>query len=262
MDFHTRHGHWLNQMLSVDINDLSVALNLRTVFDFLKTLHIPLCFPEMSSNHTACITGFHDLSLLAQKTTIIPNDFVCGENEKIFILTGVNSGGKTTFLRALGAAVTFFTAGLPVPAVSAELPCYDRLEILFAGKQTTRVGERFQREKQAVQEAVDILGDSSLLLVNEIFSSLDEKSAMAEYNHAIRQLRQKNTRCLFITHLHHLAQGAASHAGIVNLMALTGDNNERLYIIKRARGRTSNVAEILHAYALTPALLRAGRGLQ
>jgi ABC-type Mn2+/Zn2+ transport system ATPase subunit len=130
--------------------------------------------------------------------------------------------------------------------------------ILFAGKQATRGGERFLRDRQAVHETVDVTGPSSFLLINELFSSLDEKSAMTEYNHLIQQLRMKNTRCLLITHLHNLAQGAASQTDIVNLMALTGDNHERLYKIKRARGRFSNVAEILREYNLTPALLRSG----
>jgi len=259
--FHTKHNALLNRIIPIDINDISTVLCIHTLFDYMSKQDIPLCFPELSSTRAAHIYDCHDVSLLTQKTQkIIPNDFVCNKEEGIFILTGINSGGKTTYLRGLGISVAFFAAGLPVPATSAMLPSYDRMEALFAGRDSTRGGERFLQEKQMLDGTMARISANSLLLVNELFSSIDEKTATAEYSQAIRLLQQKACHCLLITHLHSLAEGVAPYADIICLMAMTGENNERLYKIKRSRGRSSNVLEILQKYALTQEQLTTERG--
>jgi len=250
--YHTRHQQLFSHIMPIDFSDISIALNIRTLFEYLTNQEIPLTFPQVSQTRAACIHDFYDLSLLTQKiSAIIPNDYICSEDEAIFILTGVNSGGKTTYLRGLGIAITFFAAGLFVPATSATIPIYDRIEALFAGRSSTRSGERFQQEKQMIGDAADKLTATSMLLVNEIFSSIDEKTAVDEYSRAIKTLQQKGCHSLLITHLHSLAQGVAL-PNIVSLTAMIGENAERLYKIKRFQGRSSNVAEILRKYALTP----------
>ena len=146
--------------------------------------------------------------------------------------------------------VAFFAAGLFVPATSATIPAYDRLEALFAGRNSARAKERFQQEKEMIDDAVENMTATSMLLVNEIFSSIDEKTAVDEYSRVIKTLQQKGCHSLLITHLHSLAQGVAL-PNIVSLTAMIGENAERLYKIKRFQGRSSNVLEILKKYALT-----------
>lgn len=47
--------------------------------------------------------------------SVVANDVEFGERGRIFILTGPNQGGKTTYTRAIGAAQALFQAGLYVP---------------------------------------------------------------------------------------------------------------------------------------------------
>jgi len=258
--YYTRHKDLFAHIIPLDISDISTIISIHTLFDYLNKQDIPLCFPGISPTRVAHIYDCHDLSLLTQKIpNIVPNDFICNEDNGIFILTGINSGGKTTYLRGIGIAIAFFASGLFVPATSATIPYYDHMEALFAIRDNTRGGERFLQEKQMVNDAMARISATSLLLVNEIFSSIDEKTALAEYSHVIRFLQQKACHCLLITHLHSLARGVAPYADIVSLVAMIGENSERLYKIKRSQGRSSNVLEILQKYALTPAQLTAER---
>jgi len=251
-NYHERHKDLHSQIMPLDYSDISIVLNIHTLFEYFTSKDIALCFPQISATRDISINDFSDLSLLTQKIpAIIPNDFICSQNEAIFILTGVNSGGKTTFLRGLGLAVTFFAAGLFVPATSATIPVYDRLEALFAGRSNTRARERFQQEREMINSAIEELTATSMLLVNEVFSSIDEKTAVDEYSRVIKVLQEKGCHGLLITHLHSLAQGVAL-PNIVSLTAMIGENSERLYKIKRFQGRSSNVMEILKKYGLPP----------
>jgi len=248
--YHSRHMDLYNHIMPLDFSDISIALNIHTLFEYFTDKQIPHCFPAISTSRAAHIHDFYDISLLTQKIpAIIPNDYICSDGEAVFILTGVNSGGKTTYLRGLGLAITFFAAGIFVPATSATIPVYDRMEALFAGRSNVKARERFQQEREMVNDAIESMTATSMLLVNEIFSSIDEKTAVDEYSRVIKILQQKGCHSLLITHLHSLAQGVAL-PNIVSLTAMVGENSERTYKIKRFQGRSSNVMEILNKYGL------------
>ncbi len=54
--------------------------------------------------------------------TAVGNDFSIGKEEKIYLLTGANMTGKSTFIRTVGTAAVLSYAGLPVPATRLSLP--------------------------------------------------------------------------------------------------------------------------------------------
>ncbi|MCL2285495.1 MAG: hypothetical protein FWC32_03930 [Firmicutes bacterium] len=250
-DFYGQYQDIYNRIIPVNPGDISMALYVNTLFGYLNKHKIPLCYPQISPSRGVNIQDCHDLSLLVQKTEkIVPNDLICSENERIFILTGVNSGGKTTYLRGLGIAITLFAAGLFIPATAARIPFYNEMTALFAGGKAKGIN-RFLAEKKAVYDAVENAKPTSLLLINELFSSTDEKTALAEYGQMIKLLQQQTCFCLMITHFHNLTKWVQPYSDIACLMAATNERNERLYKIIRSRERYSNVMEILEKYSLT-----------
>ena len=250
-DFHEQYQQIYSRVMPVNHGDISTALAVKTLLDYLNKHKIPLCYPQVSSDRRVNIQECSDLSLLLQKTEkIVPNDLICSESERIFILTGVNSGGKTTYLRGLGIAITLFSAGLFIPATAARIPFYSEMTALFAGGKAKGIS-RFLAEKKVVYDAIENATPTSLLLINELFSSTDEKTALAEYGRMINLLQQQTCFCLMITHFHNLTKWVQPYPDIVCLMAATNERNERLYKIIRSRERYSNVMEILEKYSLT-----------
>lgn len=75
-------------------------------------------YPLMEGNALHAIDLRHPL--LAKGAT--GNDFSLGVNEHIYLLTGANMTGKSTFIRTVGIAAVLAYAGLPVPAQSLSLP--------------------------------------------------------------------------------------------------------------------------------------------
>lgn len=88
----------------------------------------------------------YDLSLAVRMVNdnrgaahLVTNDHYSDHTARIFILTGPNQGGKTTFLRSVGIAQVLFQAGCFVPAKSAASSPVDYIFTHFQEKEVLGV---------------------------------------------------------------------------------------------------------------------------
>ncbi|MFB5067749.1 MAG: hypothetical protein ACE3NC_11295 [Candidatus Wallacebacter cryptica] len=98
---------------------------------------------------------------------IVKNDHYSDQFGRIFILTGPNQGGKTTFLRSIGIAQVLFQAGCFVPARTASLSPVDYLFTHFQEKEVLGVKKgRLGEEAARIAEIFSKATESSLILLN------------------------------------------------------------------------------------------------
>src|SRR6266540_1346495 len=173
---------------------------------------LALCRPEIApaDERICAVEGAYNLDLalrlrlasggatLAQK--IVPNAIAFGRDALVFILTGPNSGGKTTYTRAIGQIQVLFQAGLHVPGRHA-----DELE---------RLAQIFRQASR-----------NSLVLLNEPLSSTDHGAARALCRDVLAGLQLLGARAIVVTHLYELVDDALddpSLPGVVSLVAGVG----------------------------------------
>jgi len=65
--------------------------------------------------------------LRRENRAIVPMSLALGGDERLLVISGPNTGGKTVALKSTGIAVLSAQSGIPVAAQSAVLPLFDRV---------------------------------------------------------------------------------------------------------------------------------------
>jgi DNA mismatch repair ATPase MutS len=203
---------------------LSFFLNLRTELAFYigcLNLHEqladkgePTCLPvptpvggpELSFSH------LYDVSLaLSMGRKVVSND-LNGDSKSLFIITGANTGGKSTFLRSVGLAQLMMQAGLFVPAESfSSALCQGVFTHYKREEDVTMESGKWDEELSRMSDIVDRIRPNSVLLLNESFASTNEREGSEIARQIVRALLDKHVRVFFVTHLYHFTHGVFEH---------------------------------------------------
>lgn len=188
--------------------------------------HIPICFPEVAraDERLTHIEGLLNISLAVRPNAQpVPSDVEFDADARIAILTGPNSGGKTTYLQAVGLAHVLFQAGLFIPAQAARISPLDTILTHFPALETRQQG-RLAEEAERLREIFVRATASSLVLLNESLSSTTPGEALYLAQDVLSGLRSIGVRALFATHLLELtarmAEIEAAAAGDSKLISL------------------------------------------
>lgn len=175
---------------------------------------LTLCKPKIlpSENRELYAKDIYNLKLAikvsnGENINIVGNDFEFSDIGRIYIMTGPNRGGKTTFTQAVGIAFLLAQNGLYVPAKEFEVsPCDNIFTHFPADENETvdlgRLGEESQRIAGIFKEA----SSKSLLLFNESLATTNVAEGLYIAKDVVRAMRYIGTRTIFNTHMHELAR--------------------------------------------------------
>ncbi len=167
--------------------------------------------------------GRHPVIESLSDASFIPNDATMNDARSLWIITGPNMGGKSTFLRQNALICIMAQCGSYVPAQYAKLPLLDRIftrigagDNLAAGKST------FLVEMEETASICMQATDRSLVILDEVgrgtstFDGLAIAQAVIEYLY-----EQVRARCLFATHYHELTHLSDQKPGIISAYVLS-----------------------------------------
>jgi DNA mismatch repair protein MutS len=159
----------------------------------------------------------------AGETAFQPNDCLLGDDEdgdgqRIWLLTGPNMAGKSTFLRQNALIAVLAQMGSFVPAASARIGVVDKLfSRVGAADDLARGRSTFMVEMVETATILNRAGARSLVILDEIgrgtatFDGLSIAWAAIEHLHAVN-----GCRALFATHYHELTALAAKLPSLGN----------------------------------------------
>ncbi len=194
------------QMLRTELAFYVGCLNLR---ERLAELDEPICLPAPLPLGARMLSaaGLYDPSLaLSMGQKVVGNDFQAERNDLV-IITGANTGGKSTFLRSVGAAQLMMQAGMFVPAAkfSAEL-CAGVYTHYRREEDATMESGKWDEELERMSEIVDQITPDSMLLLNKSFASTNEREGSEIASQIVSALLDRRIKVLFVTHLYHFAR--------------------------------------------------------
>jgi len=152
----------------------------------------------------------------------VANDLQIGDAaQRLYILTGPNMGGKSTFLRQTALIVLMAQMGSFVPARQAKIGIVDRIFTrVGATDHILRGQSTFMVEMQETAHILRHATRRSLILLDEVgrgtatFDGLSIAWAVAEH---IARDATAGAKTLFATHYHELTDIAADIPGVGNL---------------------------------------------
>ncbi|MEK7801038.1 MAG: DNA mismatch repair protein MutS, partial [Pseudomonadota bacterium] len=166
--------------------------------------------PILTQGHEFSIkSGRHPVVECALKLNhkdFIPNDCPLNNHEKLWLLTGPNMAGKSTFLRQNALIAIMAQAGFYIPAASATIGVVDKVfSRVGASDDLARGHSTFMMEMVETASILKNATSQSIVILDEVgrgtstFDGLSLAWAVVEFLH-----NQLGCRGLFATHYHEL----------------------------------------------------------
>ncbi|MBB5684343.1 DNA mismatch repair protein MutS [Sphingobium boeckii] len=138
----------------------------------------------------------------------VANDCRLSETERVWLVTGPNMGGKSTFLRQNALIVVLAQAGGFVPATSATLGLVDRLfSRVGASDNLARGRSTFMVEMVETAAILAQATPRSFVILDEVGRGTSTYDGLAIAWAVVEAVHEMNRcRCLFATHYHELTR--------------------------------------------------------
>ena len=207
--------------------------------------------------------GRHPVVEAVRDAPFEPNDLVFDEANRMYVITGPNMGGKSTFMRQNALIVLLACIGSFVPAASATIGPIDRiLTRIGAGDDLARGQSTFMVEMSETAYILHHATEHSLVLMDEIGRGTSTYDGLALADAVARQLAASNrSYTLFATHYFELTALAEPGSGIANLHLDAVEHGEALVFMHAVRPGPANRSFGLQVAALAglpkPALQQA-----
>ncbi|WP_212031156.1 DNA mismatch repair protein MutS [Cytobacillus depressus] len=182
----------------------------------------------------------------------VPNDCFMDVDREMFLITGPNMSGKSTYMRQIALTAILAQIGCYVPASEADLPIFDQVftrigaaDDLISGQST------FMVEMLEAKNAIVHATQNSLILFDEIgrgtstYDGMALAQAMIEYIH-----NRIGAKTLFSTHYHELTVLEESLLKLKNIHVSAIEQNGKVVFLHKIKEGAADKSYGIHVAEL------------
>jgi DNA mismatch repair protein MutS len=256
-EFLARHDRYLDERIRVFDREVQFYLAYQALTAPMRAAGLEFCYPAVSAGaREVTVTGSFDLALAAKlmprAAAVVRNDFHLTGPERIFVVTGPNHGGKTTFARMFGQLHYLASLGYPVPARTAGLFLPDRVFTHFEREEDlATLRGKFEDELVRIRAVLEEATGDSVLVMNESFASTTLRDAMFTGERVLDRMTALGLLGVYVTFVDELA---SLNEACVSLVATVAADNpaERTYeLVRKPADGLAYAAAIAGKYGLT-----------
>ena len=213
-------------------NELAFYVGCLNLADNLRALGMPICFPGLLSTDSKDRSwrGLYDVSLALTKNAAVVGNDLDANDKRLYVITGANQGGKSTFLRSMGQVQLMAQCGMFVGADSFSAPIRRGVFSHFKKEEDTAMRSgKLEEELARMSEAADHLEGGALMLFNESFAATNEREGSEICRQITKALIENDVEVFSVTHLYTYAVAFLGDRQTQFLRAQRLDSGERTF---------------------------------
>ncbi|MCG2756554.1 DNA mismatch repair protein MutS [Candidatus Dependentiae bacterium] len=226
-------GTYLNQL-----RNLAQSISwLDAIFSFAKIAYENnYTTPVFNDNNEIFIkSGRHPVVEQKLENNFEPNDTSLNNKENLWIITGPNMGGKSTYLRQVALICIMAQCGSLIPAQMANMPILDRIFTrIGSGDNLAQGKSTFLVEMEEAATICTQATKNSLVILDEVGRGTSTFDGIALAQSIIEHINQNlGAKCLFATHYHELTELEKIFPTIANYHMLSKKINDTVIFLHK-----------------------------
>ncbi len=199
---------------------------------------------------------------LKEKNKIVPLDIALDKNNRIFLISGPNAGGKSVCLKTVGLIQYMLQCGLLVPLhPDSRMGLFQDVFVDIGDEQSIENDlSTYNSHLENMRFFIAKAGRSSLILIDEFGTGTDPQFGGAIAEAILEELLGKNCFGVITTHYGNLKEFAQGRRGIKNgAMQFDLKKLEPLYVLDPDKPGSSFALEVAKKIGLSGKVLEKAR---
>lgn len=195
---------------------------------------------------------------------VVPLDVTLGDQGRVMVVTGPNTGGKTVVLKTIGLLALMALSGVPIPAEAGTCVPFFAAVLADIGDEQgiSQNLSTFSSHVVRIVRCLQAASGHSLVLLDELGAGTDPEEGGVLGYAVLEELLARGSFAVVTTHLGRLKDFAYQNVGAVNgSMAFDGQSLQPLYRLEVGIPGSSHALDIARRVGMPEQVVQRAREL-